>query len=275
MPQFASLIVAVYNKPEYLRCILEASRRQTVTAFEMIVADDGSGPDIAAVVEENRNNSPFPIQHAWHEDEGWRKNRILNQAIRMSSTPYLIFLDGDCIPHKRFIEDHIEERRERTVLAGRRVDTSARWTQDLSPQFIRSGAYERIGMDLIMEAIRGEAQHIEKGLWLKSRMIRTMLHPRPRAICGYNFSLWKKDIEAVNGFDECYTGPGFGEDSDLEYRLDLIGISIKTFQHRAIVYHVRHPKTVVPESSHNRFNQTRERAQSWCEYGLTSPDERV
>jgi glycosyltransferase involved in cell wall biosynthesis len=272
MPNLATLIVTVYNKPDHLRCILEACRRQTVTAFELIVADDGSGPDTAAVIEEFRTTAPFPVMHVWHEDQGWRKNSILNAAVRASLTPYLIFIDGDCIPHHRFIEDHIDEKQERAVLAGRRVDTSERWTRQLTPERVRSGEFERIGLGVIAESLRGRARHIENGVWLKSRRLRSLLHPQPRGLCGFNFSLWKSDIEEINGFDECYTTPGFGEDVDLEFRLELIGVTISPLQNRAIVYHLYHPKTHIPDASVHRYDQQRARAHAWCEFGLRAPD---
>ena len=271
MPTIASLIVTVYNKPGQLRCVFEACRRQTVMDFEMIVADDGSGPAVAETIERSMASLPFRVVHAWQEDAGWRKNRILNRAVRMAGSPYLVFLDGDCVPHHRFIEDHLQARRERTVLAGRRVETSARWTRELTLERIASGAFERIDMRTIADSITGKARHIEKGLWLKSRLLRSLLHPSPRGLSGYNFSIAKADLEEVNGFDERYTTPGYGEDVDLEYRLGLAGITAAALQNRAIVFHLHHPKTHIPEASILRYRQVRERAEPWCEHGLRQP----
>jgi glycosyltransferase involved in cell wall biosynthesis len=268
MANLASLIVTVYNKPEHLRCILEACRRQTVTAFELIVADDGSGPGVAAVIGEYTDASPFPVSHVWHEDAGWRKNSILNAAIRTSTTPYVIFIDGDCIPHRRFVQDHLQERRHRVVTGGRRVETSARWTEQLTPERVRTGAFERIGLGEITESLAGKSRHIENGVWLRSRLLRAALHPHPRGICGYNFSLWKRDLEEINGFDECYTTPGVGEDVDVEYRLGLIGVQARVLHNRAIVFHLHHPKTHIPDASVRRYDLVREQAHAWCEFGL-------
>ena len=47
-----SLIIAVYNKPEILRLVLAACDRQSMREFEVVVADDGSGPAIAEAVRE-------------------------------------------------------------------------------------------------------------------------------------------------------------------------------------------------------------------------------
>ena len=42
-----------------------------------------------------------------HEDKGFRKCKILNEAIRRTTSDYILFLDGDCLPHRHFVKDHI------------------------------------------------------------------------------------------------------------------------------------------------------------------------
>ena len=65
-----SLIVSVYNKPEILRLVLAACERQSFRNFEVIVGDDGSGPEIRDVVTEAQAAYGFPVRHLWHEDRG-------------------------------------------------------------------------------------------------------------------------------------------------------------------------------------------------------------
>ena len=56
----------------------------------------------------------------------------------------------------------------------------------------------------------------EEGLMIKNKVIRNFyLKGEPR-IVGCNFSLYRETIEKINGFDENYEGPGFGEDADIE-----------------------------------------------------------
>jgi hypothetical protein len=53
--------------------------------------------------------------------------------------------------------------------------------------------------------------------------------------------LAKKDLIAINGFDEDYTAAGGGEDSDIEWRLKALGnISFYSMKFSAIVYHIYH-----------------------------------
>ncbi|MFA6540812.1 MAG: glycosyltransferase, partial [Bacteroidota bacterium] len=138
-----TVVIAVYNKSENLRYVFAALARQSFSQFEVIVADDGSGKEIAGVVNDAKRKYSFPIKHLWHADKGWRKNAMLNYAIRESRTEYLIFVDGDCLPSRRFIEDHVAHREEGKVLLGRRVEHGKRWTNELTVTKIEQGEFER------------------------------------------------------------------------------------------------------------------------------------
>jgi cellulose synthase/poly-beta-1,6-N-acetylglucosamine synthase-like glycosyltransferase len=264
-----TLVVAVYDKPRELQFIFEACRRQSFTDFELIVADDGSGPEIPDLVARTKSAAPFPIHHVWHEDRGWRKNRILNRAIHAASTEYIVFIDGDCIPHSRFIEDHWAEREQGAFLCGRRVEMSRRWSQALTLDAVRSGAFERLGLHEWIEGLRGETVRVEEGLRFENRLLRKILHSKGRGILGSNFSLDRTSLEEINGFDEGYAGPGCGEDSDIAYRLELNGLSAKMLRHKAIQFHMHHPRTAVSPESLHRFEEVRRTARARCAAGLT------
>ena len=44
----------------------------------------------------------------------------------------------------------------------------------------------------------------------------------------------------INGFDERYEAPSIGEDSDVEFRLELNGVKVKSLNHIAVQYHLYH-----------------------------------
>ena len=144
MKKSLTLIIAVYNAVGYLEFILTALQRQSMMDFEVIIADDGSGPGIKSVVERMQVNSPFPMTHLWQPDEGFRKNVILNKAINASRSDYLMFIDGDCVPHHHFVKDHWMHREERGVLCGRRVNFSKQVTGRLTVDDFRSGRFEKM-----------------------------------------------------------------------------------------------------------------------------------
>lgn len=263
-----SLVIAVYNKPENLRLVLAACAQQSFTEFEVIVADDGSGSPIKEVVEEAKRAYHFPINHLWHEDLGWRKNVMLNNSIRASRSDYLVFIDGDCLPSKHFLLDHWNERETGRVLLGRRVETSQRWSTALTPAKVRSGDFERYGINEWVDGLRGRSLRVEDGVRIPSKLLRRLLLRNVRGMLGSNFSAWKSDLVAINGFDELYLGPGCGEDSDVQYRLSLIGVRGKSLRNLAVQYHIWHPLTKVSDACWDRFEEVKRKQEACCNMGL-------
>ncbi len=263
-----SLIIAVYNKPENLRLVLAACNRQIFADFEVIVADDGSGSPVRDVIEEAKREYPFPITHLWHQDLGWRKNIMLNNGIRASRSDYLVFIDGDCLPSEHFLLDHWNEREEKRVLMGRRVETSKRWSSALTMEKICRGEYERYGIHEWLDGLKGKSLRVEDGIRMPSKLLRRVLLRNVRGMLGSNFSSWKKDLVAINGFDELYNGPGCGEDSDVQYRLSLIGVTGKSLRNLAVQYHIWHPLTKVSDACWERFEQVKRGNEARCPVGL-------
>ena len=105
-----SVIAAFYNNIQYLKLVLAGFERQTEKDFELIIADDGSNEEVVKEIESIASNYSFRIKHIWHPDKGFRKNKILNQAILTSESDYLIFIDSDCVPHSKFVEEHLNEK---------------------------------------------------------------------------------------------------------------------------------------------------------------------
>ncbi len=262
-----SIIIAVYNKAQNLRCVLAALNRQSFKEFEVIIADDGSGKEIADAVNEAKRQYPFRIKHLWHADKGWRKNTMLNYGIQESTTDYLIFIDGDCIPGKDFVCDHFFHRAYAKVLLGRRVEHGERWAKNLTLQNIDSGEFERYTFRDIIDALIGKSQRLEHGVRIPIGFLRTFTE-KSDGILGCNFSTFKEHLVAVNGFDEEYDGPGSGEDSDIFYRLSLIGVTGKSLRNLAIQYHVWHPLTKTSDRNYRRFLDMQRRNEVRCKNRL-------
>jgi hypothetical protein len=193
---------------------------------------------------------------------------MLNNAIRATHTDYLVFIDGDCLPSRHFLRDHFDEREGRRVLLGRRVETSARWSQSLTLEDIRSGGFERMGWAEWMDGLKGRSLRVEDGIRIKSRFLRKLLLRNVRGMLGSNFSAWKRDLVAINGFDELYDGPGCGEDSDIQFRLSLIGVTGKSLRNLAVQYHIHHPITKVSDACWDRFQEVQKKREPRCLVGL-------
>lgn len=263
-----SLVIAVYNKPENLRLVFAALARQSFPNFEVIAADDGSGPDVRGVIAASQVRYRFPIVHLWHADRGWRKNTMFNNAIRVAQGSHLVFIDGDCLPSRDFLKDHWEEREVDRVLLGRRVETSPRWASELTLNSIESGKFETLGWKEITDALTGKSLRLEDGIRMPNRFVRQLLLRNARGILGSNFSVSKGDLIRINGFDELYAGPGCGEDSDIQYRLSLIGVTGKSLRNLAIQFHIWHPRTAVSDICWQRFQLIKSTGVASCSEGL-------
>ena len=106
MSGLISLIVTTYNRADALEAVLAALARQTDRQFEAVIADDGSGPATAAVIERWRSRIGLPLSHVWQANRGFRAAEIRNRAILASRGEYCIFLDGDCLVRPDFIARH-------------------------------------------------------------------------------------------------------------------------------------------------------------------------
>ncbi|GJQ44164.1 MAG: hypothetical protein JETCAE03_36620 [Ignavibacteriaceae bacterium] len=264
----ASVIISFYNKIDYLKLVLAGFEIQTYKNFEIIIADDGSEEKVIKEIESLASDYPFRIKHIWQEDKGFRKNKILNQAILASESDYLIFIDGDCVPHSHFVEGHIEYKSSGVALTGRRVNLSQRITNLLTPQKIKDGFLEKNFHLLIGDGLFGKSFDVEKGLYFESKYLRKLFNRKSRGLLGCNFSLHKKDILDINGFDERYEAPSIGEDSDIQFRLELNGVNVKSLNHIAVQYHLYHKLQKRPQKNLDLFEEVKNSKLAFTKYGL-------
>lgn len=235
----ASVLMAVYNKPEVLDRTLRALSRQSDDDFEIIICDDGSGEAIKQLLDDSAALFPGRIRHVWQQDMGFRKCRILNKGLTQARSDYIIVLDPDCIPHKHFIAAHLADRRSGRYLAGRRVMLGEKLSRYILGGRIRPEQLSNpFKLAWYMLAFPGN-RHLGKGVYLP-RFIRNIKESGPSRLKGCNMSFWQSDIEAVNGFDESFESPGGGEDTDLERRFQAMGLKSKGIKNGAVCYHLYH-----------------------------------
>ena len=264
----ASVIIAIYNKFDYLRLVLAGFERQSEPDFEVILADDGSNEETVSKIREISSELPFRIKHLWQEDKGFRKNRMLNRAITSASGEYIIFVDGDCVPHSGFVAEHLKYAEENVSLTGRRVNLSEKFTSKLTPDNVRDGFLEKNTVSLIADGIAGKSFDVEKGFYTKSEFLRGKLNSKKRGLLGCNFSATKKDLLKVNGFDERYEAPSVGEDSDIQYRFELSGINIKSLNNIAVQYHLYHKLQPRPQINLDLFEKVKESQLFYTPFGI-------
>lgn len=266
-----SVIIAFYNNIDWLKMILTALNRQTFLDFEVVIADDGSKQIVVDEIEKIKNTYSFPIQHVWHEDKGWRKNIILNKAIVNSVGQYLIFLDGDCIPHRKFVEEHYAFRQDGIVIAGRRAQLTQEITDELTLDVVSQKNFERkICWSLFWAGVLGKESHVENSVRITNKRLRKwFIKEKKEGIIGCNFSLFKTDILKVNGFDERYLSAGTGEDSDLELRLRQVGIFPLTKKHLLTVFHRKHKRENLDnENNKSLLEENTKNCIGWTQFGI-------
>jgi glycosyltransferase involved in cell wall biosynthesis len=267
MDMRASVIVPVYNAVRALELVLAGYCRQSSCSFELIIADDGSGPEVCNLIEVFSRSAPFPVRYIRQPDEGYRKTKILNEAVRAAATAHLIFADADCIPHREFVQAHCAHIEPRTVLCGRRVNLPRKLSASLIPPDVHAGRLERHTPFRVLLALFSPGSHWDEGLLLRNRALHRWVNHKEPALLGCNFSLEKSLLEEVNGFNEDFTGYS-GEDTELEYRLRLAGARFSWIRHRAIQYHLYHPVRAKSQSNAAALERTRLEGRAACRNGL-------
>jgi GT2 family glycosyltransferase len=220
-----------------LALLLAALARQTVREFEILVADDGSGPDTAALVAQQASRSRTPIKHIWHPDEGFRKCTITNKAIVAASGDYLIFFDGDCLPPSRCLEAHLQAARPGSYLAGGKIPLHESLGRRLTVKQIESGMLDGVGLWWFGV---GKRRRLLLSRLPVLRDIMDRRVPRQPSWRGENSSAYASDLHRVGGFDERFT---YGyEDADFGHRLQAAGVQGRSVRYTAPVFHLEHPR---------------------------------
>lgn len=243
---------------------------QTFKDFELVVADDGSGPKTKELLESIQKEVFYPIIHVWQEDDGFQKSMILNKSVMACNAEYIIMTDGDCIPREDFVEVHYINK---------------------EMGYFISGGYYMLPMNISkMISLKDiEAQNCFNIHWLKDKgipktfknnkltskgLISTLFNTFTTTNAswnGHNSSGWKKDILNVNGFDERMQYGG--QDRELGERLFNFGIKSKQLRYSAVCVHLDHKRGYrTPESiaKNLKIRKTVKKEQLvWTHYGIS------
>jgi len=232
-----SLIVSTYNRPDALGAVLRSLARQTDRDFEIVVADDGSGPQTREVIDGWVSRIGVPLRHVWQEDRGFRLAEIRNRAIAASAGGYLIFLDGDCIARPDFVAAHRRLGEPGYFVGGNRVLLSRRLTEailadDLEPEVWPFASWAVL-------CARGQVNRLLPLLTLPLGPTRKRLATEWEGVRGGNFAFFRGDLDKVDGFETSFVGWGL-EDSDIVIRMIRSGVKRKDGRFATGVLHLWH-----------------------------------
>ena len=231
-----SVLITTYNRPDTLIKVLEALCLQTRPADEIIVADDGSGPETLVMIRRFEKDFRRAIDHVRQEDRGFRAARIRNKAVNRSKGEYIILLDGDCIPSKHFVQDHLALAERKTFLQGKRILVG----KEISDGF--TVADTRKTLKLIRHALSGRLSNSHHLIRLPG--FPALRNRNQSGIRSCNMSFFREDLFAVNGFNEDFTGWG-REDSELAVRFYRYGLKRKSHPFMAICFHLWHEQNSI------------------------------
>ena len=257
-----SVVVTTYNRPDALEKVIEALQNQKSHPHEILVADDGSGPETRDLVEECRKRSSIPLVHVWQKDKGFRLSRSRNRAVLAASGDYILFLDGDCVPDIHFVGDHGALAREGWFFQGKRILVNEGAETDF--HFSQANSLvSRLAM-----ALKGKidnAHHI-----FRIPFFPVMEKKKLSGIRSCNMGMFKSDIMAVNGFNNAFQGWG-REDSEFVSRLMAYGVRRQEHPFKAICYHLWHPENSRENLERNDeiLAETLAAKRHWCDDGIT------
>lgn len=243
-----SLIITTYNWPEALSVILDSVLGQTRHPHDVIIADDGSGPETADVVLKMLKASGLRWRHVWHEDKGIRQARIKNLGVRYAEGDYFIFIDHDVALHPAFVEDHAGACVEGCFLQGKRVFLP----ESMSKRYMKQGIFSP------PSPFVGKLENRKNAFRIPSvgRVIGRQ-KVFQRSLRGCNLSMYRKDFMAVDGYDETFDQLWGREDSDICYRLYHNGVKIVNLWFSALQYHLHHDS--IKNKTKDRLDQELER----------------
>jgi glycosyltransferase involved in cell wall biosynthesis len=217
-PYFSVVIPTYKRLPMLLRVLDALEGQQAAPEFEVIVIDDGSGDDTAAVMQARRAKH-YALTFRSRPNSG--PGRARNHGVALATGRYVLFIGDDTVPEPRFLAQHARSHSEAgddphvACLgytgwpAGERVTAFMDYINDFGLQF---------GYKLIRD---GE-------------------------IVPFNFFYTSnisidRQLLGLEPFDTTFPAAAW-EDIELAFRLDALGLKIR-YNAQAVTRHY-HPMTV-------------------------------
>jgi glycosyltransferase involved in cell wall biosynthesis len=232
-----------------LDAVLRSLSRQDDQNFEVIVADDGSRSDTAAVVETWNDRQPRRVIHVWHPDDGFRLAEIRNRAIRAAAGDYCIFLDGDCIARPHFIGTHRALAESGWFVTGNRLLLSKALSERILKDKLQPEQWTLKDWWALRRA--GEIKRLVPLVSLSLGPLRRLRMLDWHGAQGCNLGIWRADLLAVDGFEGAFSSWG-REDSDILIRLMHAGLRRKDGRMATGVLHLWHAEA---DRSHLQENE--------------------
>lgn len=250
-----TLLLSTYNSPKYLTLCLKALQRQTLMPDEIVIADDGSKDETRELIESFRSSFSCPIVHVWHEDKGFRLAMILNKALAQCSGDYIIHIDGDIITERHFIEDHVRFAKPGYFMAGSRCLLTEETTKRILEE-------ETIDFNIFSKGVEHRFNMVRMP-WLAPLCYGQKSHR------GCNIAYWRKDVYAINGYDQRMIENGY-DDTDLVERLLRNGVRQRHLKLAAVAFHIWHKTRTISTTNGAFYDENRLKGTTRLEEGISN-----
>ena len=250
MAELISVIVTTYNREDALEAVLRSLAGQIDRDFEVVVADDGSGPGTAEVVNSWKAKYGRRLERVWHADRGFRAAEIRNRAILAARGVYCVFLDGDCIVRPDFVGTHRRLAERGWFVTGNRVLLSPELTTSVLRDNQTPEAWSAARW--LAERWRGGVNRLSALFHLPLGFLRRIRQRAWRGARSCNLAIWRSDLDRVDGFDANYSGWG-KEDSDIIVRLLHAGVRRKDGAFATGVIHLWHAEADRSQLAENQL----------------------
>ncbi len=248
-----SVIIPTYNRAGLLRRTLESLTRQSLPAadFEVLVVDDGSSDDTAAVAESFRGR--LELRYFFQPDEGWRVAQARNVGIAHAAGPVCVMVDSGVVLHSGCLQAHLDSHQQAdgpVAVVGYVYGWGREGAE--AEELVRTLDFgdPDAGVELMRRT--GRWGDVREAFYAKHGEDFGGL-PAPWIVywtC--NVSAPTDRLRAVGGFDEQIRSWG-GEDIDLGYRLYLDGARF-LLNRAASAVHYPHPKNSADLNAQARAN---------------------
>ncbi|MCK9604191.1 MAG: glycosyltransferase [Candidatus Omnitrophica bacterium] len=244
----ASILIPTYNRRDNLERLFESIRKQSFTAFEVIVSDGGSNDGTGELCQ--KYNQFFRTVFVLQDKTGFVN--AVNCAINSAKGDIAIRIDDDVVLTEDWLKNLMAVFREnpdvgcatgpvitpgeaminRDVFLFQDEFKKGNWFWRLIGKFYNDflceGQFMAIGKDFKSGAISFGANFPDS---LKLDKIIEVDHPE-----SCNMAFKRELSQRVGNFDECYTETSEYSDTDLAYRMRRLGYKT-VFSPRAVLYH--------------------------------------
>ena len=190
-----SVVIATYNRPDYIEAGLKCLLLQTYKDFEVVLVDDGSSKDVFSICKNFEDE--IDIKYIRQRNVPWNQAVAKNLGIKLSSGKILLLNDDDCFLMPTCLQEHIKihQQHDKVMVCGEVL------------------LHDKLGPTNVYSYIVNQ-KYPEGG------------KVRPFRLLHQNFSVRREYVLAINGYDEDFAGKYGYEDKDFWNRLEWSGVSV-------------------------------------------------